>query len=265
MFIKRLKSIYFLCSYRAKNSLKTFVLNWTQKQCSSFFTVWIDPIHLISTPSNCIVINTTKLPFWKRQKRIYVAFTTIPDLNDFQVLKIIVQDSTLYAQTGVDGQTKDREHLEVICMLRLKNGGKYLILGADYLPDTGISFSRTIRSCVSYFDANKSWEHLKGVLDRSHQGAIIDVANDVSNTNIFDTLKFKIGLLAVHWLNHFDQPAFDMWLEQIEQLAIQKNLDSSYRYTGCSLEYWRVLYAQGYKVDRAFAIGTNPRNWTNHY
>lgn len=241
------------------------VLAWIQKNCASFFSVWIDPIYQVCTPANCLVLDTSKLPFRKREKRVYLSITPFRPFEDFDLIEVFVQDRTLHNHLGNDGLTKDREHLDVNFLLWDKKKSRHYISRIDYLPDTRLSFGGAMRNVNDLEEALKAWNQCKKVSRDFYSNELFDVTSNLSKPNIIDHCKFWLGHAAMKWLNQVGMPSYDVWWQDIETLALERGIINSYQYSGCKPEYWKELYAQGYKADRALNIGTNPQNWTGHY
>ncbi len=250
---------------RMKALIKSLMLSWLQKNCAAFFSVYSKPIHQSCSIENCLVLDTSKLDFWKRERRIFVSISPFKPYEQFEPVAAYVQDGTLLDHLGTDGLREDREHLHIRLLLKEVDSDKYYISAIDYLPDTRKSFASSLQSVGDHQLAQVAFDRGQSVVLEFCQNPLFHVLDHLSKPTKLDNLKFKVGLKFKHWINHIDLPEFDIWRVQVASLAQDKGMLTDYRYTGCKPEYWTELYNAGYKANQAFIIGTNPDNWSGEY
>ncbi len=101
-----------------RSLIKSLMLSWLQKNCAAFFSVYSKPIHQSCSIENCLVLDTSKLDFWKRERRIFVSISPFKPYEQFEPVAAYVQDGTLLDHLGADGLRKDREHLHIHLLLK---------------------------------------------------------------------------------------------------------------------------------------------------
>ncbi len=246
-----------------KKSIRRLALRYLKRHCAPFFSVWIEPIHQICSIDNCFVLDTSCLPFWERRKRVYISTNPFKPFENLELVRAFVYDGTRKNIVDVYGVTRDAEHLYVYLAFWDNERNRYLITSIDYLPDTQISFGRSLGSYpVTEIELNEIWDRYI-TLSRNEGNQTYNILNAVSAPSKLDKLIFRAGQGLYVWVNKSGLPPYPVWQSQIFKIAKDKDMLFSHCFSGCSDKYWRILYAQGYKAVSAFPVGTNPNNWDN--
>lgn len=240
-------------------------LKWLQKYCASYFSVFIDPMHQISKPCNCFALKTEHLTSWKRERKILLSISPFRPYEKFELIEAFAQDRTKLDQIGNDGKNTNYEHLHVYFLLRESSSLKYYTCSIDYLPDTRLSFGGGLSRHSNLNAAKLAWNRFKNLSGSRCSNTVVDVTPYLSKPNWFDEFKFNLGKMLVGYLNMKGLPSFKKWQEEIQEIAVLKNMENKESYINCKSEYWLKLYNAGYSSKQAFGIGTNPQNWTGTY